>query len=293
MSTSPGGPQPLPYRPPELLAQHRAPAPSLRGRPRCFHNLAPPGVSRENRVSRASSQGPQGLRSGSRCPRRVPLRVAALSPTDPAGPSHLSVANDNGAEIITLKQLATLLHASPRTVCAVLLVNKPQSGWVVESTRDAYGACVPAVIAPTRGELLLRDFPVRRCIRVLADVTSSMPLPAARTARPVLAGLCNRHRVGDPVRRDGRKGVRPPRPIGAGWSGPANSGHPLGRSTPLPVRAVVVDRRSATNRSGRELLPPEPDGCAAESVGDPPAVDHEFDSVGIEGDVFQRREALR
>lgn len=82
------------------------------------------------------------------------------------------------------------IDATVAEVCAVFLTDKRQSGSVVESTLDAYEACVRTVIVPTCGELLLRDFTVRRCNRVLTDIKSSMSLSAARKARSVLSQVC-------------------------------------------------------------------------------------------------------
>ena len=82
------------------------------------------------------------------------------------------------------------IDATVAEVCAVFLTDKRQSGSVVESTLDAYDACVRTVIVPTCGELLLRDFTVRRCNRVLTDIRSSMSLSAARKARSVLSQVC-------------------------------------------------------------------------------------------------------
>lgn len=74
--------------------------------------------------------------------------------------------------------------------CAVFLYDKEHSDTVEDSTMEAYEQSVRQVIAPTCGSLLLRDFTVRRCNRILADIHQQRSLSAARKARSVLSQVC-------------------------------------------------------------------------------------------------------
>lgn len=74
--------------------------------------------------------------------------------------------------------------------CMVFLHDKAHSGTVEESTLDVYESTIRNVIVPTCGELMLRDFTVRRCNRILADIRESRSLSAARKARSVLSQVC-------------------------------------------------------------------------------------------------------
>lgn len=74
--------------------------------------------------------------------------------------------------------------------CIVFLHDKTHSGTVEDSTLDVYEATIRNVIVPTCGELMLRDFTVRRCNRILAGILESRSLSAARKARSVLSQVC-------------------------------------------------------------------------------------------------------
>jgi integrase len=93
------------------------------------------------------------------------------------------IRNDTGGP--TLRSDATIAEA-----CAVFLHDKARSGTVEDSTMETYEASVHNVIVPTCGELLLRDFTVRRCNRILADIRERLSLSAARKARSVLSQVC-------------------------------------------------------------------------------------------------------
>lgn len=94
-----------------------------------------------------------------------------------------AVLNDSGGP--TLSKDATITE-----VAAVFLYDKERSGTVEDSTMEAYEASVRNVITPTCGDLLLRDFTVRRCNRILADIREQRSLAAARKARSVLSLIC-------------------------------------------------------------------------------------------------------
>ena len=69
---------------------------------------------------------------------------------------------------------------------------------------EAYEASVSNVVTPTCGDLLLRDFTVRRCNRILADNREQRSLAAARKARSVLSLIGdNRDRIRHPRARPG------------------------------------------------------------------------------------------
>lgn len=93
------------------------------------------------------------------------------------------IRNDTGGP--TLRSDATIAEA-----CAVFLHDQARSGTVEDSTMETYEASVHNVIVPTCGELLLRDFTVRRCNRILADIRERSSLSAARKARSVLSQVC-------------------------------------------------------------------------------------------------------
>ncbi len=94
-----------------------------------------------------------------------------------------SILNDTGGP--TLTKDATITE-----VAAVFLYDKGRSGTVEDSTMESYEASVRNVITPTCGDLLLRDFTVRRCNRILADIREQRSLAAARKARSVLSLIC-------------------------------------------------------------------------------------------------------
>lgn len=94
-----------------------------------------------------------------------------------------AVLNDSGGP--TLSKDATIAEAA-----AMFLYDKERSGTVEDSTMEAYEASVRKVITPTCGDLLLRDFTVRRCNRILADIREQRSLAAARKARSVLSLIC-------------------------------------------------------------------------------------------------------
>ncbi len=95
---------------------------------------------------------------------------------------------------------ATVLHdtggtqlgrdATVAEVCAVFLQDKRRSGTVEQSTLEVYEASIRFVIVPTCGDLLLRDFTVRRCNRILTEIKAEKSLSAARKARSVLSQVC-------------------------------------------------------------------------------------------------------
>lgn len=94
-----------------------------------------------------------------------------------------ALRNDTGGP--TLAQDATIAEA-----CVVFLHDKVHSGVVEESTMETYQATVHNVIIPTCGDLLLRDFTVRRCNRILAEIRENRSLSAARKARSVFSQVC-------------------------------------------------------------------------------------------------------
>lgn len=94
-----------------------------------------------------------------------------------------AVLNDSGGP--RLSKDATITEAA-----VVFLYDKGRSGTVEDSTLEAYEASVRNVITPTCGDLLLRDFTVRRCNRILADIREQRSLAAARKARSVLSLIC-------------------------------------------------------------------------------------------------------
>lgn len=83
------------------------------------------------------------------------------------------IRNDTGGP--TLPNDATIAEA-----CAVFLHDKAHSGTVEDSTMEKYEASVHNVVVPTCGELLLRDFTVRRCNRILADIRERLS-PSTRS----------------------------------------------------------------------------------------------------------------
>ncbi len=94
-----------------------------------------------------------------------------------------AILNDTGGP--TLTKDATITE-----VAAVFLYDKGRSGTVEDSTMESYEASVRNIITPTCGDLLLRDFTVRRCNRILADIREQRSLAAARKARSVLSLIC-------------------------------------------------------------------------------------------------------
>lgn len=90
--------------------------------------------------------------------------------------------NDSGGP--TLSKDATIIEAA-----AVFLYDKGRSGNRRGLHNGDYEASVRNVIAPTCGDLLLRDFTVRRCNRILADIREQRSLAAARKAG-VLSLIC-------------------------------------------------------------------------------------------------------
>lgn len=94
-----------------------------------------------------------------------------------------AVLNDSGGP--TLSKEATITEAA-----VVFLYDKGRSGTVEDSTMESYEASVRNVITPACGDLLLRDFTVRRCNRILADIREQRSLAAARKARSVLSLIC-------------------------------------------------------------------------------------------------------
>ena len=93
------------------------------------------------------------------------------------------IRNDTGGP--TLGRDATIAEA-----CVVFLFDKAHSGTVEDSTMEAYEDSVRYIIVPTCGDLLLRDFTVRRCNRILAEIRESKSLSAARKARSVFSQVC-------------------------------------------------------------------------------------------------------
>ncbi|GLU89684.1 tyrosine-type recombinase/integrase [Agromyces sp. NBRC 114283] len=94
-----------------------------------------------------------------------------------------AILNDTGGPTLTKDVTIT-------EVAAVFLYDKGRSGTVEDSTMESYEASVRNVITPTCGDLLLRDFTVRRCNRILADIREQRSLAAARKARSVLSMIC-------------------------------------------------------------------------------------------------------
>jgi integrase len=82
------------------------------------------------------------------------------------------------------------LDATVAEACAVFLQDKRRSGTVEQSTLEVYEASIRFVIVPTCGDLLLRDFTVRRCNRILTEIKTEKSLSAARKARSVLSQVC-------------------------------------------------------------------------------------------------------
>lgn len=81
-------------------------------------------------------------------------------------------------------------EATIAEVCTVFLFDKGHSDTVEPTTMDAYTQSVRNVIVPACGELMLRDFTVRRCNRILTEIRESCSLSAARKARSVLSQVC-------------------------------------------------------------------------------------------------------
>jgi integrase len=94
-----------------------------------------------------------------------------------------SILNDTGGP--TLGKNATIAE-----VGLVFLYDKGRTGMVEDSTMEAYEQSVRRVVVPACGDLLLRDFTVRRCNRILADIRETKSLAAARKARSVLSQIC-------------------------------------------------------------------------------------------------------
>jgi len=94
-----------------------------------------------------------------------------------------SILNDTGGP--TLGKNVTIAE-----VGLVFLYDKGRTGMVEDSTMEAYEQPVRRVAVPACGDLLLRDFTVRRCNRILADIREMKSLAAARKARSVLSQIC-------------------------------------------------------------------------------------------------------
>lgn len=94
-----------------------------------------------------------------------------------------AIRNDTGGP--SLSKEATISE-----VGRVFLYDKERSATVEPTTMEAYEQSIRNVIVPVCGDLMLRDFSVRRCNRILADIRENYSLAAARKARSVFSQVC-------------------------------------------------------------------------------------------------------